>query len=317
MTTRNAPASPLVLGAMSFGTLVDEDTSFALLDRFVERGGTWIDTADCYSFWASESGHGGASEEVIGRWLAARPGARQQVRISTKVGAEPLWPGSWPEHRTGLSPRAIGAAVEGILDRLGVDRIDLLWLHQEDRAVAIEDTVDALAALTSAGTVTRVGASNHPAWRIERARAHAKSIGSVPIDAFQLNSTYLRTRPGTLPPGVAHPFGVLSDEQRDFARDNGIEVWAYTPLLSGAYDNQAKPVPEVYDHPGTTRRLAVLEEIAAARGVGRGQIVLAWQLARGIRPIVGGSRVEQLDAAMDAASISLTAQEFDRLDTPV
>lgn len=317
MTTRNTPASPLVLGAMSFGTLVDEDTSFALLDRFVERGGTWIDTADCYSFWASESGHGGASEEVIGRWLAARPGARQQVRISTKVGAEPLWPGSWPEHRTGLSPRAIGAAVEGILDRLGVDRIDLLWLHQEDRAVAIEDTVDALAALTSAGTVTRVGASNHPAWRIERARAHAKSIGSVPIDAFQLNSTYLRTRPGTLPPGVAHPFGVLSDEQRDFARDNGIEVWAYTPLLSGAYDNQAKPVPEVYDHPGTTRRLAVLEEIAAARGVGRGQIVLAWQLARGIRPIVGGSRVEQLDAAMDAASISLTAQEFDRLDTPV
>lgn len=317
MTTRNTPASPLVLGAMSFGTLVDEDTSFALLDRFVERGGTWIDTADCYSFWASESGHGGASEEVIGRWLAARPGARQQVRISTKVGAEPLWPGSWPEHRTGLSPRAIGAAVEGILDRLGVDRIDLLWLHQEDRAVAIEDTVDALAALTSAGTVNRVGASNHPAWRIERARAHAKSIGSVPIDAFQLNSTYLRTRPGTLPPGVAHPFGVLSDEQRDFARDNGIEVWAYTPLLSGAYDNQAKPVPEVYDHPGTTRRLAVLEEIAAARGVGRGQIVLAWQLARGIRPIVGGSRVEQLDAAMDAASISLTAQEFDRLDTPV
>lgn len=317
MTTRNTPASPLVLGAMSFGTLVDEDTSFALLDRFVERGGTWIDTADCYSFWASESGHGGASEEVIGRWLAARPGARQQVRISTKVGAEPLWPGSWPEHRTGLSPRAIGAAVEGILDRLGVGRIDLLWLHQEDRAVAIEDTVDALAALTSAGTVNRVGASNHPAWRIERARAHAKSIGSVPIDAFQLNSTYLRTRPGTLPPGVAHPFGVLSDEQRDFARDNGIEVWAYTPLLSGAYDNQAKPVPEVYDHPGTTRRLAVLEEIAAARGVGRGQIVLAWQLARGIRPIVGGSRVEQLDAAMDAASISLTAQEFDRLDTPV
>ncbi|MGO4489462.1 aldo/keto reductase [Microbacterium sp. 2RAF4] len=317
MTTRNTPASPLVLGAMSFGTIVDEDTSFALLDRFVERGGTWIDTADCYSFWASDSGHGGASEEVIGRWLAARPGARQQVRISTKVGAEPLWPGSWPEHRTGLSPRAIGAAVEGSLDRLGIDRIDLLWLHQEDRAVAIEDTVDALAALTAAGTVTRVGASNHPAWRIERARAHARSIGSVPIDAFQLNSTYLRTRPGTLPPGVAHPFGVLSDEQRDFARDNGIEVWAYTPVLSGAYDNPTKPVPEVYDHPGTTRRLAVLEEIAAARGVGRGQIVLAWQLTRGIRPIVGGSRVEQLDVAMDAASISLTTQEFDRLDTPV
>ncbi|WP_262002660.1 aldo/keto reductase [Microbacterium sp. Mcb102] len=317
MTNRNTPASPLVLGAMSFGTLVDEETSFALLDRFVDRGGIWIDTADCYSFWTSETGQGGASEEVLGRWLASRPDARAQVRISTKVGAEPLWPGSWPEHRAGLSPRAIHAAVEGSLERLGVDRIDLLWLHQEDRTVAIEDTVDALAALTVDGTVGRVGASNHPAWRIERARAHARKIGSVPLDAFQLNSTYLRTRPGTLPPGVAHPFGVLSDEQRDFARANGIEIWAYTPLLSGAYDNPEKSVPEVYDHPGTARRLAVLAEIAAARDLGRGQIVLAWQLARGIRPILGGSKLDQLDVAMDAASISLSVEEITLLDEPV
>ena len=314
--TKN-PASPLVLGAMSFGTLVDEETSFALLDHFVERGGIWIDTADCYSFWTSESGHGGASEEVLGRWLASRPDARQQVRISTKIGAEPLWPGSWPAHRTGLSPRAIRTAVEGSLRRLGVDRIDLLWLHQEDRAVAIEETVDGLATLTADGSVKRLGASNHPAWRIERARAHAKSTGATPIDAFQLNSTYLRTRPGTLPPGVAHPFGVLSDEQRDFATANGIETWAYTPLLSGAYDNPAKPVPEVYEHPGSTRRLAVLEQIAADRDLGRGQVVLVWLLAQGIRPILGGSRIEQLDAAMDAMTVSLSAEELQRLDEPV
>ena len=314
--TKN-PASPLVLGAMSFGTLVDEETSFALLDHFVERGGIWIDTADCYSFWTSESGHGGASEEVLGRWLASRPDARQQVRISTKIGAEPLWPGSWPAHRTGLSPRAIRTAVEGSLRRLGIDRIDLLWLHQEDRAVAIEETVDGLATLTADGSVKRLGASNHPAWRIERARAHAKSTGATPIDAFQLNSTYLRTRPGTLPPGVAHPFGVLSDEQRDFATANGIETWAYTPLLSGAYDNPAKPVPEVYEHPGSTRRLAVLEQIAADRDLGRGQVVLVWLLAQGIRPILGGSRIEQLDAAMDAMTVSLSAEELQRLDEPV
>ena len=314
--TKN-PASPLVLGAMSFGTLVDEETSFALLDHFVERGGSWIDTADCYSFWTSESGHGGASEEVLGRWLASRPDAREQVRISTKIGAEPLWPGSWPAHRTGLSPRAIRTAVEGSLRRLGIDRIDLLWLHQEDRAVAIEETVDGLATLTADGSVKRLGASNHPAWRIERARAHAKSTGATPIDAFQLNSTYLRTRPGTRPPGVAHPFGVLSDEQRDFATANGIETWAYTPLLSGAYDNPAKPVPEVYEHPGSTRRLAVLEQIAADRDLGRGQVVLVWLLAQGIRPILGGSRIEQLDAAMDAMTVSLSAEELQRLDEPV
>jgi aryl-alcohol dehydrogenase-like predicted oxidoreductase len=110
---------------------------------------------------------------------------------------------------------------------------------------------------------------------------------------------------------------VLSDEQRDFALANGIEIWAYTPLLSGAYDNPAKPVPEVYDHPGTARRLAALDEIAAARGLGRGQVVLAWQLARGIRPILGGSKLDQLDVAMDAASIALSDDEITLLDGPV
>lgn len=317
MTDHNTQRSPIVLGAMMFGTVIDEETSFALLDRFVERGGSWIDTADCYSFWASDTGHGGDSEEVIGRWLAARPGVRERIRISTKAGAEPLWPGSWPQHRAGLSPRAIREAVEGSLRRLGVDRLDMLWLHQEDRATPIEESVEGLAALTADGTVRRVGASNHPAWRIERARAHAKRIGSVPIDAFQLNSTYLRPRPGALPPGVVHPFGVLSDEQRDFAEANGIETWAYTPLLSGAYDDEAKQIPAVYEHPASARRLEALAEIAELRGLGRGQIVLAWQIARGIRPILGGSKLFQLDAAMDATAVALREDELARLDEPI
>src|SRR5256885_9053588 len=98
-----ATQSPLVLGAMMFGTRIDERTSFALLDRFVERGGGWIDTADCYAFWASDTGLGGDSERVLGRWLAARPGVRERVRIATKLGAEPVGPGSWPERRGGLS----------------------------------------------------------------------------------------------------------------------------------------------------------------------------------------------------------------------
>ncbi|WP_200881019.1 aldo/keto reductase [Microbacterium profundi] len=316
MTHQMLPASPLVLGAMSFGTRIDEDTSFALLDRFVERGGVWIDTADCYSFWDSPTGHGGASEAVLGRWFAARPEVREQVRLSTKLGAEPLWPGSWPDRRAGLSTRAIRDAVAGSLDRLGIDHIDLLWLHQEDRSVPIEETVEALAELTSENTVRRVGASNHPAWRVERARAHAKKIGSLPIDAFQLNSTYLRARPGTQLPGVVHRFGALHDEQRDYATEHGIEVWAYTPLLSGAYDNPDKTIAEVYDHPGNTQRLAVLDEIAGERGVQRGQIVLAWLLAHGIRPILGGSKLHQLETAMDAAALTLAPEEVAAMDAP-
>lgn len=316
MTTATPPTSPLVLGAMMFGATVDEATSFALLDRFVERGGVWIDTADCYSFWASDSGQGGDSERVIGRWLSARPDLAERVKVATKLGAEPLWAGSWPQQRAGLSRRAMLDAFAGSLDRLGLDSVDLLWLHQEDRATPMEETAEVLAELAAEGRIRRAGASNHPAWRIERARAHARSLGSIAIDALQLNATYLRARPGTRPPGVEHRFGVLSDEQRDYAEAHGLEVWAYTPLLGGAYDNPDKTVPEVYDHPGNMRRLAVLDEVAAELGATRGQTVLAWHVAHGVRPMLGGSKPAQLDSALDAVQLSLTADQLARLDAP-
>lgn len=308
MTT--ATRSPLVLGAMMFGTRVDENTSFALLDRFVERGGVWIDTADCYAFWASDTGRGGDSERVLGRWLAARPGVRDRVRIATKLGAEPTEPGSWPERREGLSPDAVRKAFAGSLGRLGIDRVDLLWLHQEDRSVPVEDTVGALSGLAA----DRFGVSNFPAWLVERGRVHARAIGVPQFDAFQLNATYLRPRPGTLPPGVAHRFGVLGDEQADYAAEHGMDLWAYTPLLSGAYDNPAKKIPEVYDHPGNTVRLAALDAVAAAVGATRGQVVLAWLLSRGIRPMLGGSKLDQLDSALDGVGLELPAELLRRLD---
>jgi aryl-alcohol dehydrogenase-like predicted oxidoreductase len=305
-----ATHTPLVLGAMMFGTRIDETTSFALLDRFVERGGGWIDTADCYAFWVSDTGRGGDSERVLGRWLAARPGVRDRVLIATKLGAEPLEPGSWPDRREGLSARAVRSAFAGSLERLGIDRVDMLWLHQEDRSVPIEETVDALAGLAA----DRFGVSNHPAWLVERGRAHARAIGARPFDALQLNATYLRPRPGTLPAGVEHRFGVLSDEQTDYATEHAMDLWAYTPLLSGAYDNPAKKIPDVYDHPGNTARLAALDAVAAEAGATRGQVVLAWLLSRGIRPMLGGSKLDQLDSALDGAGLKLTAEQLQHLN---
>jgi aryl-alcohol dehydrogenase-like predicted oxidoreductase len=298
--------APLVLGAMMFGTRIDEETSFAILDRFVERGGVWIDTADCYAFWESDSGLGGDSERLLGRWFAARPGVRDRVKLATKLGAEPPEPGAWPRRRQGLSALAVRSAFTGSLERLGVDRVDLLWVHQEDRSVPIEETVNALAELTSSGAAGRVGASNHPAWRVERARARALATGARPFDALQLNATYLRPRPGTLPPGVVHRFGVLSDEQRDYAAEHGLEIWAYTPLLSGAYDNPAKEIPAVYAHPGNTARLTALDEVAADVGASRGQVVLAWLVGEGIRPMLGGSTVAQLESALEGVALKLS-----------
>uniref|UniRef100_UPI003F68AA3C aldo/keto reductase n=1 Tax=Streptomyces otsuchiensis TaxID=2681388 RepID=UPI003F68AA3C len=307
------PASP-VLGTMLFGTGVDEPTAFALLDRFVERGGRWIDTADCYAFWLSGSGRGGQSEEVIGRWLRARPGMRERVRISTKTGAEPVTPGVAAGPRAGLSAPVLREAFEGSRRRLGVDRVDLFWIHMEDRATPIEETVGTLAELTGSGLAERVGASNHPAWLVERARALAVAAGARPIDAIQLSHSYLRTRPEAA--ANEHPFGELSDEQLDHAARNAVEVWAYSPLLRGAYDDADKPMPDGYDHPGSRARLRVLREVAAELEVTPGQVVLA-HMAGGavpILPIVGVSRMWQLDAAFDAMELRLPDGIRARLD---
>jgi aryl-alcohol dehydrogenase-like predicted oxidoreductase len=105
--------STVVLGALSFGTRVDEVASMDLLDQFEDLGGSWIDTANNYSFWLDPSGSGGQSETVIGRWLAARPGIRDRIRISTKAGrgspgTRSYWRGSAARrpqsHRSSVSP---------------------------------------------------------------------------------------------------------------------------------------------------------------------------------------------------------------------
>ncbi|WP_275004233.1 aldo/keto reductase [Promicromonospora iranensis] len=306
------PAERLVLGAMMFGTAVDEATSFSVLDRFVEAGGRWIDTADCYAFWASESGYGGQSEELLGRWFAARPGVRDRILLATKFGAEPRDAADWPASRTGLSPEAIREQITGSLRRLGTDHVDLVWGHMEDRSVPVEETADACAALVSDGVAARIGLSNHPAWRVDRARRHAVAQGAEPFSVLQHAYTYLQPRPGAR--GGNHRFGWLSDELADLAAVEGLDVWAYTPLLSGAYDNPDKQIPEVFDHPGNTRRLAALDDVAAQVGASRGQVVLAWLVARGIRPMLGGSKVHQLDAAIAGVGLELPPELLERLD---
>lgn len=316
---RPLPAARLALGTMNFGTRTSVGDAFELLDGFARAGGQWLDTADCYAFWLSESGRGEDSERIIGEWLASRPLERERIRISTKVGAEPAdgrsWRG-WPENREGLSRDAILRAVDGSLRRLGVDRIDLLWLHQEDRSVPIEESVDAVAELMARGVVGRVGASNHPAWRVERARLHAVARGVPPIDAVQLSATYLRPRPGAHPPENDHPFGQYSAEQRDHALDTGMEVWAYTPLLRGAYDDRARDIPDAFRHPGTDRRLEVLGQVAATLHATPGQVVLAWLLAATppVVPVIGASHRVQLEAAIAGAALELPADARAALD---
>lgn len=309
--------SELVLGTRDFGTRVDEDSSVALLDRFVERGGTWIDTANAYWFPAHPSGVGGQSESVIGRWLAARPGVRDRVRISTKVRQQPMVPGRWPETAEGLSKPAIHAAVRHSLTRLRTDRLDLYWAHAEDRAVPPEETVEAFGELVEAGFARRLGASNHAVWSVERARRIAADLGVVGYTAVQLRHSYVQPRPGAALRQGGHR--LVSPDVLDYVRcEPDLALWVYTPLIEGAYTRADRPLPEAYDHPGTDRRLLALARVADELGVTRNQVVLAW--LRGgdppMSPIVGVSTLAQLDEALDAEELRLPDELRERLDEP-
>jgi aryl-alcohol dehydrogenase-like predicted oxidoreductase len=305
----------LVLGTMYFGTRTDRATSFRLLDRFVEAGGTTLDTANCYAFWASDSGHGGQSEAVIGEWLRANPGLRERLTLATKVGVEPVDGGGVE----GLGAETVRREAGRSLERLGVDHIDVYWAHAEDRRTPIEETTEALGELVAAGTVRSIGLSNHPTWVVERSRAHARARGLEPASALQLTTSYVAPRPGAAVEGKDHRFGWVTDETVDYLeRNDDIELWAYSPLVQGSYDRNDRPFPEAYAHPGTAARLEVLNAVARERGVDRSQVVLAWLLrsAPQVRPIVGVSSLEQLEPALAAAGLDLDAETMARLDQP-
>ncbi|WP_204057677.1 aldo/keto reductase [Microbispora corallina] len=299
----------IALGTIPFGTTVDEPTSFAILDRFVDAGGTIIDTADNYPFWL-DGATGDESETTIGRWLASRRN-RDQVVISTKVGGRPTVPGD----RTlgsaeGLSAAAVRAAMEGSLRRLGVDGVDVYWAHIEDRSVPLEETVAVFGELVREGRARQLGASNHATWRLDRARALAAARGLTPYTHVQLRHSYLRPRPGVRLPEGGHV--QVSEETLDYVRSEGLALWVYTSLLAGAYAR--KPLPEHYDHPGTTRRLAVLREVADELGATPNQVVLAWLRAQDVVPIVGVSSLAQLDELL--AEVKLEPAQIARLDAP-
>lgn len=138
--------SVLSLGAMLFGSATDEATSYAILDRYVEAGGTFIDTSDNYAFW-EDGGQGGQSEELLGRWRRSR-GVGAEIVIATKLGARPLAPGtSYLDNPEGLSAKVIRESAERSRERLGVERLDLLYAHIEDHTVPLQETVAGFAEL--------------------------------------------------------------------------------------------------------------------------------------------------------------------------
>lgn len=315
-TINGRTVSALCLGAMQFGSTTDAATSAALLDRFVEAGGTFVDTADCYQFWV-EGGQGHESETFLGRWRRER-GITDEVVIATKLGAQPTVPGAGLEAQEGLSAKAVATAAERSRERLGVDTLDLLYAHREDPRTPVEETIGAFAELVARGAVRELGMSNHRTWRLERARAAAEANGWPRPRVLQYRYSYLQPRHDAALESSGHMH--VTPELLEFVRSEeavGREhtLVAYTPLLTGAYTRPDRPLEYAYDHPGTAARLAALDEVAAQTGATRNQVVLAWLMDHRPRvvPLVGVSSPAQLDEALEATDLTLTAEQHSRL----
>lgn len=310
--------STLCLGTMWFGTRTDEPTARAILDRFVEAGGTFLDTANNYNAWGE--GYGRDSEDVLGRWLADR-GARGHVRLATKLGAAPKDPalplsGTPPTNFQGLSAQVVATEARLSLQHLGVDRIDVLYGHVDDRQTPLAETVEAFGRLQDEGLVGLSGISNVATWRVVEAREQAARLGVAPYAVVQQRMSYLHPRPEVGRTDVATP------DLLDYAASTGVDgrpplaVTAYSPLLQGALVRPDKPLPGGYDHAGSRARLAVLREVAADLGATPHQVALAWLLGGDVPvvPVVGVSSVAQLDELLGAADLDLEPDVRARLD---
>lgn len=299
--------APLVLGGNVFGWTADRAASFAVLDAFVAGGGTMIDTADVYSAWVP--GHmGGESERMIGEWLKAS-GKRDDVLIATKVG---MLPGEGGEK---LAPARIAAACDASLRRLGTDRIDLYFAHQDDEATPQEAALEAFAKLVDAGKVRVLGASNFHAARLKSANDAARAAGLPRYDALQPEYNLVSR----------HKF---EGELQDYCVEQNIGVVPYYGLASGfltgkyrSRDDLSKSVRggrmgDLLDGKGKAV-LDVLDAVAAETGATLAQISLAWIIAQpGLTaPIASATSVAQLEELLPAMALTLSTDQLDRLTT--
>ncbi|MFD8567487.1 aldo/keto reductase [Streptomyces sp. NPDC059639] len=314
---RRREVSVLSLGAMLFGTVTDEKTSFAILDRYVEAGGTFVDTSDNYAFWVNGT-VGGESETLLGNWRRSR-GIGDEIVIATKLGAAPLAPGTgYIDNPEGLSAAAIRAAVEGSKARLGVERLDVLYAHIPDPKVELAQTVREFGALVEEGTVGLLGVSNHWAWQVERARAIARAEGLAGYEVLQYQHSYLRHRTDLA--GELSPDGVCATADGNLLSmvraERDLTLVAYSPLLGGAYVRGDKPLGAGHDHGSREARLTALREVAESSGATVNQVVLAWMLGADVPavPLVGASSVAQLEESLGAVDLELTEEERARLN---
>ena len=302
--------SNLCLGTMTFGAETDEAGSHAQLDRFVEAGGTLVDTADVYS--------SGVSEEIIGRWLADRPAdLTDRVVVATK-GRFPM---SAEPNGAGLSTRHLTRALDASLRRLGVDTVDLYQVHAWDPWTPLEETLRTLDGFIQAGKISYYGLSNFTGWQLTKAVHVAAAEGLA--------------APVTLQPQYSLIVREIEWEIIPACLDAGLGLLPWSPLgggwLSGKYSRDQRPSGntrlgedpdrgmEAWERRGTERTWDIVDavqKVAEDRGVSMAEVALAWVTDRPAvtSTILGCRTLEQLQTNLEAADLHLSAEETAALD---
>jgi aryl-alcohol dehydrogenase-like predicted oxidoreductase len=300
--------SAFALGTMTFGDSTDEAGAFAQLDAFAEDGGTLVDTADVYV--------DGASETIIGRWLADRPAdITERIVLATKG----RFPTSGEPNGAGLSRRHLDRALNASLRRLGVDTVDLYQVHSWDHLTPVEETLSFLNDAIRSGKIRYYGLSNYLGWQIQKA-----------VDTAQLEGL---ARPVTLQTGYSLLSREIEWEIVPACKSTGLGILTYSPLaagiLTGKYQQDVTP-PEntrMADHPmgpylrgrnQDKRTLAVLDAaktIAGNTGVTLAQVALSWLAARpAVSSVILGARtLDQLTANLPIG-LQLSTEETALLD---
>jgi len=294
----------LCLGGNVFGWTIDEQASFAVLDAYVAAGGNFIDTADMYG--RRGAGGAGSSERIIGRWIAARAN-RGGLVIATKVGMG--------EDPAGLSRDSIRRGIEGSLERLGIERVDLYYAHCDDPGTPLEETLAAFAELIREGSIGHAGASNYGAARLEEAMRLGEREDMASYVALQPHYNLLEREEYEGPlAAVCERHGLACIPYFGLAR--GFLTGKYRREGERVESARAEGVRESYFNERGFAALAALDEIAAAHGTSVAAVALAWLAAQPtvLAPIASARTPEQLAELLPSVEIELSAQELARLD---
>jgi aryl-alcohol dehydrogenase-like predicted oxidoreductase len=288
-----------------FGWSIDEQRSFAVLDAYVAGGGNFIDTADSYG----RRGPGGAgeSERIIGRWMAAR-GNRDQLVIATKVGIAP--------DLHGLSRSTVRRGIEGSLERLGIDTVDLYYAHRDDPETPLQETLGAFGELIAEGKIRHAAASNYSAARLREAMSIGEGPGMASYVALQphYNLVERGEYEGELA-GVCERHGLACIPYFGLAR--GFLTGKYRRDGAEVDSPRAAGVRESYFNDRGFAVLDALDRIAAAHESTDAAVALAWLLAQPtvLAPIASATSTGQLRELLACTKLELTPAELELLSS--